>query len=248
MSNVKKFNGVKITVESSGASYHSYDDWGLYITNTDCIGEPELETNYIGIPGRDGLVDLSEATTGRPVYKKREIKINLSGIRFRTNWDGVISALRNSINGRICRLTFDNDKAYFWRGRVEIKDFSSVMNLGILTIDVPNAEPYKYDITASNEDWLWDPFNFETGVITTISVLEIDGEEEVTIPHGHMLVSPQFEVSDATTLTVSDGTVTKTLQNGVQRFPSIRVGGSEDVTLTFNGQGNVQIIYRGGSL
>lgn len=69
MSRVDLFNGVKITVESTNKSYHSYDDWGLYITNTNCIGAPEQQVRYIEIPGRNGLLDLSEAVSGRQIYK-----------------------------------------------------------------------------------------------------------------------------------------------------------------------------------
>lgn len=240
--------GISIYVEATGKTYHTLDDWGYALGNNNYISDPEQETAYVNVPYRDGLIDVSEALTGRPIFKKRTLSFELGGIHPRLNWDSVVSSLRNNIHGKICRLTLDNDKSYYWRGRVYVQDFDRSRELGTFKLNVPECEPYKYDITASNEEWLWDPFNFETGVITTIPMLEVNGIETVTIPSGHMLVSPQFEVSDVVSLTVSDGTVTKTLQNGLQRFPSIRVGGSEDVTLTFTGQGNVQIIYRGGSL
>ena len=250
MSNVNLFNGVSFTVESSNQSYHSYDDWGLYITNTDCIGEPKQYTNYLEIPGRNGKLDLSEVIAGRQIYESREIKINLAGTRFRTNWDSVISAFRNEINGKICKIIFDNDSGYYWRGRITIKDFSSCLNLGTFLIDVPEADPYKYSVQSSAEPWLWDPFNFETGVITYTGAVDISGSGTITVPHGYMLTCPEIIVSNKTsgTFTVSYNGKTYSLNVGTNIIPSILVGGEQSVTLTFTGSARVQLVYKAGSL
>jgi hypothetical protein len=250
MSRVDLFNGVKIVVESTGRFFHSYDDWGLYIANTDYIGEPKQYTRYIEIPGRNGLLDLSEAISGRQIYTSREIKISLAGRRDKTDWDGVISAFRNEINGKVCLLIFDNDLSHYWRGRIEIKDFSSVLNLGKFVIDVPNADPYKYSLTSSAEPWLWDPFNFETDMVTYIGAITVSGSITVTIPHGHMATSPELVVSDMTsqTFTITVNGVAYPLVVGTNRIPSIIIGGDADVDLTFTGDAKVQIVYRSGSL
>lgn len=250
MSRVDLFNGAKFTIEDTSTSYHTFDDWGCYITNTDCIGAPEQYTRYIEVPGRNGLLDLSEAITGRQIYTKREIKINLAGPRDKTTWNAAISILRNRINGKICHITFDDDPGYYWRGRVVIKDFSSALNLGTLTIDIPTADPYKYALASSGEPWLWDPFNFQTDMITYIGAITISGSGSVTIPHGHMYTSPEIVVSDktSTNFTVTDGTSTYSLSVGTNKVPSILVGGDEDVELVFTGSAKVQIIYRSGSL
>lgn len=250
MSRVDLFNGATITVEGTNHSYHTYDDMGLYITNTDCIGAPKQYTKYIEIPGRNGLLDLSETIAGRQIYTGREIKIELAGPRDKTTWTAALSVFRNRINGKVCRITFDDDKAYYWRGRIEIKDFSSVLNLGTLTINVPEADPYKYSIASSVEPWLWDPFNFETDMITYIGAITVSGSETVTIPAGHMPTCPEIVVSDKTspTFTVTHDGTTYSLSVGTNKIPSIMVGGDDDVELTFTGTAKVQIVYRSGSL
>ncbi len=250
MSRVDLFNGVKFIVESNSKEYHSYDDWGLYVTNTDYIGEPKQNTNYVAIPGRDGLLDLSDVITGRPTYSGREIKILLAGHRDKVNWDSVISTFRNNINGRICRLTFDNDKSYYWRGRIEINDFESVLNLGTFQVDIPNADPYKYDVVSSAEPWLWDPFNFETGVITQAQSTDIVVSGSITVPAGHMATCPTIVVSNKATGTfalVYDG-VEYQLSVGNNKIAAVMVNGDQAVTLDFVGTATVQIVYRGGSL
>lgn len=72
------------------------------------------------------------------------------------------------------RVTFSNDPAYFWTGRAYITDFDRSREVGQFHLSIPKAEPYKYSLADSTEDWLWDPFDFETGVI--------DQEPELQFP------------------------------------------------------------------
>lgn len=242
--------GIAIYVEDSGETYHTLNDWDLALGNNNYIGDPEMETTYIQVPGRSGLIDATEAISGRRIYKKRPLKFELGGIRDRLDWDSVISAFRNNVDGRVCRLTLDNDKRYYWRGRAYIKGFDRFRELGTFTLAVPMADPYKYSITTSAEPWLWDPFNFETDMITYIGAITVVGSETVTIPHGHMATSPELVVSDMTsqTFTITVNGVTYPLTVGTNRIPSIIVGGDSDVDLTFTGDAKVQIVYRSGSL
>ena len=244
------YNAVTIKIEGTQNEYHTLEDWGLYVQNADCIGRPVQYTRYIEIPGRNGLLDLSEVINGRQIYTSRPLKIVLAGIREKKNWDGVMSEFRNKINGRICQFIFDNDPSYFWRGRVEIDNFNANLSVGTFTINVPTADPYKYTLLSSTEPWLWDPFNFETDMITYIGAITVSGSGSITLPHGHMPTTPDIVVSNKTsgTFTVTYDGDTYNLAVGANRIPSIMVGGDEDVTLTFTGSAKVEIVYRSGSL
>ena len=242
--------GISIYVEDTGKTYHTLDEWEMALGNNNYIGDPEMETTYIKVPGRNGLIDATEAISGRRIYKKRQLEFELGGVRDRLNWDSIISGFRNNIDGRICRLTLDNDKSHYWRGRVYIKGFDRFRELGTFTLAVPTADPYKYSVTSSAEPWLWDPFNFETDYITYIGAITVNGTEAVTIPAGHMATSPDLVVSDKTSssFTVEADSVTYTLAAGSNKIPAIIVGGDSDVELTFSGNAKVQIVYRSGSL
>ena len=242
--------GIKIYVEDSGRTFHTVDDWNLGLGNNNYIGDPEMETTYISVPGRDGLIDVSEVISGRRVYKKRELAFELGGIHPRWNWDATISSMRNNVEGRICKLTLDNDESYYWRGRVFIQGFDRFRSLGTFTLAVPNADPYKYDVLSSADPWLWDPFNFETGEITQEEAHVVVGSEVVTIPHGHMASCPELVVSDkiSGTFTVTFEGSTYELATGSNKIPAIMVGGDTDAVLTFTGSATVQVVYRGGSL
>ena len=242
--------GISIYVEDSGKTYHTLNDWDLALGNNNYIGDPEMETTYIQVPGRSGLIDATEAISGRRIYKKRQLEFELGGIRDRLDWDSVISAFRNNVDGRVCRLTLDNDKSHYWHGRVYIRGFDRFRDLGTFTLAVPTADPYKYSKTSSAEPWLWDPFNFETDMVTYIGAITVVGSVTVTIPHGHMATSPELVVSDMTsqTFTITVNGITYPLIVGTNRIPSIIVGGDSDVDLEFTGDAKVQIVYRSGSL
>lgn len=242
--------GISIYVEDTGKTYHTLDDWGFALGNNNYISDPEMETNYIDIPYRNGLIDASTAITGRPVYKKRKLSFNLGGKHPCLSWDAVVSNLRNKIHGRTCQLTLDNDPDYYWRGRVYVQNFDRFRGLGTFTLDVPNAEPYKYNKRTSTDPWLWDPFSFETGVITQTGAWTISGSGSFSVPAGYMPTCPNFVVSDLVggSLTMVNNGNTYTLTAGSNKFPEILVNGDTEETFAFTGTAKVQIVYRSGSL
>lgn len=250
MNNFNLYNGVTIEVEDTNKTFHSFRDWGLFVANNNPIGEPKQYTNYIEVPARNGLIDLSEALSGRPVFTSREIKIYLAGFRDTTTWESVMSAFRNNVMGRVCKIIFDTDPGYYWRGRIGITDFKPVKEWGKFLLEIPEAEPYKYSVTSSSEPWLWDPFNFETDMIIYTGAFDVDGTHTENIPAGHMPTSPQFMISNmvGSTFTVENRGRTYNLIQGSQILPSIIVGGDSDEELTFTGKARVQIVYRNGSL
>ena len=73
-----------ITVESSGKVIDTLADWGCAIGNNDYIGEPEVETYFIDVPGTDGFLDGSEAITGiHSIFRRR---CDCSGAECKKHW------------------------------------------------------------------------------------------------------------------------------------------------------------------
>lgn len=241
--------GCTIIVDELNTQYHSIHDWGLGVENNDYIGTPVLYTNYIQVPGANKLLDASQTLTGRRTYDYRPINIKFGAVNRRESWDSIMSQFRNKIDGRIIRVIFDNDANYYWTGRCQLTEFDRVRELGTFRLQIPKADPYKYNIRSNVEPWLWDPFNFITDSIPEEPVIEIDGTKTVTIPAGTMYTVPKFTVKRMITplnMTVN-GRVYE-LKTGDNYFPAVNVNGDFDVNLVFSGVGEVVIEYRGGSL
>lgn len=250
MSNVLT-NGAKITIAKTNESFHTLDDWGLAIGNNNYIGQPTQHTDFISVKGRNGLLDISEALTGHPTYSSREIRVSLGGIRDTATWDVVISDLRNKIEGKQIKLTFDNDPSHYWFGRCHIEGFDRIRELGTFELTIPNADPYKYNVREFNEDWLWDSFNFLTDYVTDAHEYEINNHTEIIIPTGEMPVSPTIIVTDIKTfLTVQKYGESRVidLNLGENKVYAITINDESESILMFEGEGKFSINFRGGSL
>ena len=57
----------------------TYTEYGLLLASKS-IALPEVRTNMIDVPGRDGLLDASEVLTGEVTYKNRTITLKLTGV------------------------------------------------------------------------------------------------------------------------------------------------------------------------
>ena len=238
-----------IIVENTGKIIDTLNDWKCAVGNNNYIGEPEVETYYIDVPGADVFLDGSEAITGRTVYKSREIDILLGGKKPREDWDSFISDIRNQIHGKIVRITFSNDPAWFWTGRAYITEFDRTREIGQFHLSIPQADPYKYSLADSTEDWLWDTLDFENGAIDQGSGITISESGTYTIYAGGIAMVPVLNVKSigSNGLKVTGCGETYTLTLGRNRFPDI-VAYGEDVTLEFTGSGTLDIVYRRGSL
>ena len=225
-------------------TYHTWHDWGLKMVSFH-IPMPEPKEDRIDIPGGDGSLDFTESG-GRPMYNDRtgvELVFDLCDTSFET-WYRKYSEFAKTIHGRKIKMVLDDEPEYYYMVRLNIDGNKIYPEIGEITM-TGTAEPFKYDVTASNEDWLWDTFSFETGIIRELRDITITAENNtVTILGGGIDTAPVFIVTENASLQLTHGGRTYWLKVGRNRFPAVRVG-SEDVTLQFSGTGKLSIEYRG---
>ena len=222
---------------------HTYKDWNLILISTD-IGFPDPKTETIDIPGADGELDFSEVLTGDISYNNRTISIQLEMVDKFENWRNKISEISNYLHGKKLKIIFDEDPSFYYFGRLSVNDFKSNKSTGTITIEA-NVEPYKYDLFSSLEDWLWDPFNFDNGIINETNNLQVDGELEVKIVGRRKKVIPKVTCDNELQLLFNGQTYN--LPEGTSYSPEIEICEGENI-LKFIGNGTVTIEYRGGSL
>lgn len=171
-------NGFTIKREDGGYERHSLTDFGLAISNTDYIGDPEFETFKVDVPGRRGILDMSEALTGRPVAKTRTIKLHVGTTHPKNDWDGIMSDFRNMYDGRVCKIIFDNDDEWYWIGRVYIQNFSRKQSLGEFDIKM-TANAYKHQVTPTIDTY--------------------EAPATVVMPYLELPIRPQFCIGENST-------------------------------------------------
>ena len=231
-------NGVKIN------DTHTYADWGLVLTRVS-ISTPEVKTKKVDVLGRDGMLDLTEAMSELPKYDNRQIEIELL---YRDadpeRWHIQLSEISNYCHGRECKIIFDSDPSYYWVGRVSVeslKDFGASSTY-IISVD---ADPHKYELVGSLEDWLWDPFNFETDVIREYRDIKINGATQVSIIATGVPVN--LVIIASAPMILSWGNTDYRLVKGKNILYDILLYEGEGV-FTVTGNGTISIDYRGKKL
>lgn len=216
----------------------------MALANRHCVQPPVPKTIYQDIPGADGSLDLSTAIAGRIIYERRVITLNFGCGYPMDKWPEVFSEILQNFHGREGKLIFDDDPMYYYTGRMTVSEYSRARTLGTFTISV-NADPYKYELTASDEDWLWDSFSFEKGVIRDYKDLEVKGSLPLNVPGTQRWVIPEITVSSA--MTVSYDGKDYELKQGTNKIYDIVIKEGENMFM-FTGTGTVTISYRGGIL
>lgn len=228
---------------------NTWDEWALMPIKAGRIefATPEVKRESVEIPGSDGELDMSEVLTGYPVYENRKGSIKFrffdNGTPVRTRWN----QLKNYLHGRRMTAVIEDDDEYFYEGRFMVGDLEWAKRGNWADTEISyDVKPYKLEFATSLGDWLWNPFNFETGIIREYDEIVVDGEETVTVVGSRKPTVPRFIVTGGA-LTLSLGTDLYDLPVGTTVLPQIILM-DEEYEMIFTGTGTVSIEFRGGCL
>ena len=241
---------------------NTWDDWRLVSPVLPSFAPPTQKTTYLDIPGASGVIDLSEMLTGYPIFNNREGSFEFLRLNGYESWQDIYSAIADYLHGRAMRCYLEDDRNWFYEGRFFIKDWKNTTPWTTVTIGY-NVGPYKWSVRKTCDDWLWDPFNFQNGVITAaffknIRITSGGAWTRKTFPPelvGSAPVCPSFAIqgtgSAGMDIRFVNPTVhtdaTRHLRDGIHQIPDfLFVGGRE--TLYFKGNGTVSIDFHQGRL
>lgn len=235
--------GVKFESVDGAFSHHTFEDWNLKWYDIQ-LGFPEVKTHYIDVPGANGVIDLTQALTGDVKYKNRSLSLSFDYIGDFYKWQTIVSKIANLLHGQQVKIILDIDKSHYYLGRISINTSKSNVAQGDIVLS-GSVDPYKYELTSSVQEWLWDSFNFETDVIREYQDLQVAGALKLNVVGSRMPHIPTFICNGP--LTVEFKGMTYDLPAGVSKVLDIviREGDNE---LLFRGNGSVSVDYRGGSL
>ena len=134
-----------------------------------------------------------------PVSDGDIITVSLSWIHDNNyDWVHKYSDIMDYLHGRRMKIVLEDDPSYYYQGRLSVNEWKSEKDWSKITFDY-NVDPYKYEIFATNEPWLWDPFSFIDGIIRDtdafIDITVTDSElVDLPIPFLTMPVLPTFKI------------------------------------------------------
>lgn len=227
---------------------NTWDDWHLIPSSRPLFNPPSTKTQIIDIPGGNGQIDQTEALTGYPVYNNRSGSNEFYVANGYKSWDILYSEIMNYLHGKKMKAFLEDDPYFYYEGRFSVNQWKSDKYYSIITIDY-DVYPYKKEHESSLEDWLWDPFDFECGIIREYKDILVSGEFSLEILGRNEPVVPIISVRSAggTGMSVVASGKTYELKDGTNVNPNIVIGESS-LTLLFKGQGTVSVEYQGGSL
>lgn len=213
------------------AGKHSLDDLGMYLTDAD-IGFPEVRTNYVDVPGRDGMLDLSTALDGEIHYQDRTITLTFvtTARLCGQTWPSFLASLASIVHGQSVPLTFDDDEGCYYSGRGAISSYAMEGSRWTIQIEF-TCDPWRYK-------------SAETTV--TASLTEVD--TEISLSCDRRPVVPTITTTAETVLTW--GADSYTVSAGTRQLPGIRLtqGTHTLKARTTSGAGEITITYQEGSL
>lgn len=220
-----------------------YEEYGFILASKD-IGAPEVRKYMIDVPLRNGAIDATEALAGAPRYGNRDITIKLIYVGNYIEFPAKYSELANYLHGKRLRIVFDDDMAFYYVGRIAISSATTKTHAIIVTLKC-DCEPFKHDMMQTDEDWLWDSFDFEEGIINEAKDIVVDGVTSFVLITNTAGAMPTITASAPMKLTFKGESYD--LKAGAQKMYELFVDVGENEFI-FTGNGTVSIHYEGGSI
>lgn len=225
---------------------HTVRDFGLMMTSY-YMPEPETKIQKIDLPFSSGSIDLTDATGVTPYNDRTGLEfVFLMRDGGAEQFAQRVQELSMYLHGKPMKLIPDHEEGYYYIVRLNVDPKKTNVRTSEIVI-TGVADPFKYNILASNEPWEWDSFNFVNGVIQDTSDITVSGTKTISVMAGGVPTCPQFYVSLISgSLSVTYKDIEYKFSNGVgnYKFPQITISDT-DTDLTFKGNGKVSIIYRG---
>ena len=184
---------------------NSWDDWHLIPVSRPLVNPPPKNVKKVDIPGLNGSLDFSDLLTGYATYQNRTGRWDFYVANDYWEWEIAYSTIMSYLHGKTMKCVLEDDPAYYYYGELAVDEwFSDKVNSKIsISYDL---YPYKKDLISSADEWLWDPFNFETGVI-------MDSANDIVISSSNRNIisdmTAESQVYRGVSFTVNlDGTIT----------------------------------------
>lgn len=243
---------------------NTWEDWRLVPASRPVFNPPAQKTKLLEIPGGDGVIDLSQALTGYPVYQNRTGSVEFIVMNGFKPWHMAYSDIMDYLHGQTLRAVLEDDPEYFYEGRFTVNAWKSEKDWSRIVINY-DVGPYKWSVLSSIDDWLWDPFNFQNGIIRTTLFKNISVASTPKDLHldaalfGRAPVCPRFLVSSTAGRGVHVRFVnpklgldmTKLLSEGTVQIPEFVFFGDQGADIHLwcdSGTGTVSVDFRQGRL
>ncbi len=159
---------------------NTWSDWHLIPATRPLVAPPSPKLSMIEIPGADGTLDLTESLTGRALFGDRTGSWEFFVENGYKSWSSLYSEIMSYLHGKRLEVVLEDDAAYWYEGRLSVNQWRSDPYHSKIVIDY-TLGPYKRYSLTGKKGWLWDTFNFETGIIQSYRNLVVKVNKDLKI-------------------------------------------------------------------
>lgn len=225
---------------------NTWDDWHIVPSSRPLIAAPSVKTSFISLPGGDGSLDLTEVLAGRPTYERRTGSWEFIVMNDYGDWATRYSDIMAYLQGKEYRIVFDDDPNYYYQGRLSVNEWRSEAYWSRIVINY-NVDPYKRNVDGFGSNWMWDPFNFETGIIHDYRRLIVSGTLSLNYINDSAINTVPIITSSANTIKMVFNNKQYNLNKGSNTFNDV-IFVPGDNLVSFAGNGIISIENVGGRL
>lgn len=209
-------------------SVHSYNDLHLIQQSIE-ISPATPKLNLVDIPGANGAKDMSEALGIGLVYDDREIKWTFA-LYPEDDWVSKRNLVASAINGRILRITPDDERGWYYEGRPFVSEYKTDKTLHQITVTA-TVRPYR-----------------KRGNATTVRVAGVGQDwQKIGLRIGDMPLIPTITVD--TDMTIRYKGSSYALSTGTHVLPALYMAGSQIIEAKAGDDpGTILISWQEGAL
>ncbi|MCD8355992.1 MAG: hypothetical protein LUE11_05425 [Clostridia bacterium] len=137
---------------------HTYDDWGLSLSDPLIIPQPDPNITLVSVPGGNGFLNLTTAMTGEVTYSQRKPTFTFTTIAKRREWQSLYSEIANYLHGKEMSIVLDEDPWHYYTGVFQLNEFKSSEITGTITIEA-TLDPFKYELEETQISVPFEPLN-----------------------------------------------------------------------------------------
>lgn len=223
---------------------NTWDDWHLIPSSRPVFNPPKLKTKYIEVPGSNVVIDLTDVMGGCPTYQYREGSIEFYVANKYGEWQERYSEIMNYLHGKHLKAILEDDPTFIYEGRFTVNKWASDKIASKITVDY-YVEPYKKDTISTIDDFIWDTFSFEVGIIREYGDIVVSGSRSIRIIGSPMPVIPTIKSTGEVSLAIDGKTYTITAGT-TKLYDLVLMDKAYEATVT--GNATISIIFTGGSL
>ena len=241
------YPSVDYIFSSPSYSKNTWEDWHLIPSSRPVVNPPTPKTTYIDVPGGDGIIDLSTALTGYPIYNNREGSWNFIVANGYENWCDLYGNILEYLQGKKMIAILEDDPNYYYEGRFYLSNWTSNADGtgSTVTIDY-NVNPYKMCTVMNGKDDLQPGFVYDIsediGRMPVYPIFNISSTDGEGMTFYYRITS---ESSEYKSVHLSDG-VNKTYRD--VKLYSMGEDFGYKTQVYIEGNGTVDMRWRGGVL